>query len=103
MYTSFAHGDLQVETSVVLTTTPNELMASIHDRMPVILEPNSHHLWLAQETAVGDLVSMVRPYGADQMTAWPVDPKVGRASYTGADCIEAVKESALKPAQLELF
>ena len=35
-----------VETVLILTTTPNSLLAEVHDRMPVILEPENDDLWL---------------------------------------------------------
>lgn len=65
-----------LRTFTILTTTPNELMAPIHNRMPVILHPEHERLWLdgtAPSTGWGDVL---RPYPAEQMLAYPVSPRV---------------------------
>jgi putative SOS response-associated peptidase YedK len=64
-----------LETFSILTTAPNEIMAPIHNRMPVILKPSHYDSWLAPEsTAPGDLL---RPYPAEEMRLWPVSERVG--------------------------
>jgi putative SOS response-associated peptidase YedK len=35
-----------VKTCSILTTTPNAVTSTVHDRMPVILDPKAYHLWL---------------------------------------------------------
>lgn len=49
----------------ILTTTPNELMAPIHDRMPVILAPEAWDTWLDPATDPGELQALLRPSDAD--------------------------------------
>ena len=46
----------------IITTTPNELLASIHDRMPVILSPASHHAWLNDEATPAALAILLCPF-----------------------------------------
>jgi len=55
----------------IITTGPNELMAPIHDRMPVILLPEEEQRWLSD---IDDhhLMAMLKPYPAERMTAYPV-------------------------------
>jgi putative SOS response-associated peptidase YedK len=61
----------------IITTEPNELTATVHNRMPVILEPTNYERWLDRADADKPPVDLLRPYQAEQMTAHPVDPGVG--------------------------
>lgn len=75
----------------IVTTTPNPLLAAIHDRMPVILGPNSGPAWLGDEAlAPARLAQLCRPLPADKMTGHRVDPRVNNARYEAPDCIAAV-------------
>jgi len=61
----------------IITTQPNELMATIHNRMPVILPEEAYSTWL--ESAEADpqrLSGLLKPYPAEQMQAYPVSPLV---------------------------
>ena len=61
----------------LITTTPNSLMEPIHDRMPVIVAPESYGAWLApQNQDVPTLMQFVRPYPAERMQGWPVSTRV---------------------------
>ncbi len=71
-----------LESFTIITTTPNELTATVHDRMPVILAPQDYDLWLAANIATDrtpqlELLSILRPYPADRMTARQAHPDVG--------------------------
>lgn len=77
-------GDLT--TCTVITTTPNELMATLHDRMPVILEPDDISRWLDPMEA--DPGSLLRPFPSDRMEAYPVGAEIGRVSQEGAWLID---------------
>ena len=58
----------------IVTTSPNSLVAAIHDRMPVILEPGSERTWLgATPTAA---LELLQPYPAELMQAYPVSKLV---------------------------
>ena len=59
-------------TCTVLTTTPNALMAPIHDRMPCILNDMDARTWLAELTEVSTLQALLHPYPASEMELWPV-------------------------------
>ncbi len=62
-------------TFTILTTTSNELMVPIHDRMPVIVAPKNYERWLdSKSTPVSDLL---QPYPAEEMEAWTVSDHVG--------------------------
>ena len=60
-------------TCTVLTTTPNTLMAPVHDRMPCILDDEEAQSWLAESIDVNKLQSLLHPYSATDMELWPVD------------------------------
>jgi putative SOS response-associated peptidase YedK len=60
-------------TYTIITTTPNELVAEIHDRMPVILDPKDYEVWLNREVNdLGFLQTLLVPYPSANMTAFPV-------------------------------
>jgi putative SOS response-associated peptidase YedK len=67
-----------VRSCTIIVTEPNEVCAPIHDRMPVILDPADYGRWLGEESATPDeLHALLRPYPAERMMAFPVDPRVG--------------------------
>jgi len=59
-------------TFTIITTTPNELVAPVHDRMPVILRPDFEKVWLDNEAAPSDWLSVLVPFPAEAMTSEPV-------------------------------
>jgi len=71
-----------LESFTIITTTPNELTATVHDRMPVILRPSDYDLWLAANIPTDpapqlELLSLLRPYPAERMAARQAHPDVG--------------------------
>ena len=61
----------------IITTEPNELLAGIHNRMPVILTPQAYPLWLDPgEPPVPALMDLLKPFPADEMRAYPVSKLV---------------------------
>jgi len=82
----------KISTCTVITTTPNELVAGIHDRMPVILRPEDEPLWLDRSvTAAGELRGLLRPYPAEEMTAYPVSSRVGNVRNDDPACAEEIR------------
>src|SRR5262245_2740058 len=64
-------------TYTIITTEPNELMAPIHNRMPVILQRDDEALWLnPDETEADRLQKLLRSYPAAEMETWPVSRAV---------------------------
>lgn len=81
----------KLSTCTIITTEPNSLMAEIHDRMPVILSPESEAEWLDRNNHdVPSLMKLLRPYDAKQMRAYPVSAEVGNVRN---DYKELVKEA----------
>ena len=79
-----------IQSCTIITTEPNDLMAPIHNRMPVILQADVYDLWLdpAERT---DLQDLLVPYSAQAMIAHPVSTLVNNPGNDTPDC--------LKPAQ----
>jgi len=76
-----------LETCAILTTTPNALMESIHNRMPVILEPLDYDMWLHPDTPVDQLHHLLRPFDAAALDAYPVGTGVNRPQNDSAELI----------------
>jgi putative SOS response-associated peptidase YedK len=81
----------------ILTTTANSVTGAIHDRMPVILNPDNYDLWLdpgfSDVTAVSE---MLRPYDARLMRSYSVSTRINQAANDDAECAKPV-ESEVPP------
>ena len=80
-------GDL-LRTFTIITTSPNDLLEPIHNRMPVILPREHEAIWLDNDADQGIWLDMLRPYPAELMTAYPVSKRV---NYVGNDDQEVVQ------------
>ena len=65
-----------LQTFAIITTYPNELTATVHNRMPVILKPSDYDRWLTRDDPERPPTDLLRPYAAGEMKAFPVDPHV---------------------------
>jgi putative SOS response-associated peptidase YedK len=73
-------------TCTILTTTANQLMGSIHRRMPVILPPESWDAWLdPANTDVEQLTGLLEPAPEQLLAVWPVDPAVNSPRSNGPE------------------
>lgn len=74
---------------VIVTTAPNELLAPIHDRMPVMLDGERATEWLGdQPLAPARIAALCTPLPARDMTSHLVHPRMNSARYENPDCIE---------------
>ena len=81
-----------LETCSILTTTPNAITAPIHDRMPVILDPQWYDLWLnpgATDTAV--VMELLKAFDACLMSSFPVSSRVNRPDNDDVECSAPVE------------
>ncbi|KAF0204484.1 MAG: hypothetical protein FD170_389 [Bacteroidetes bacterium] len=78
----------------IITTEPNELMAPIHNRMPVILDKNGSEAWL-KTTDENSLKNLLKPYPSEKMKAYRVSEKVNAVKNEGPDLILPVGEHDL--------
>ncbi|MBD2514055.1 SOS response-associated peptidase [Nostoc sp. FACHB-973] len=78
----------EIISCTILTTAANELLQPIHERMPVILEPQDYDLWLdSQVQTPQTLQQLLRPYPAPAMTAYPVSTLVNNSRHNSPECI----------------
>lgn len=66
----------QLRTCTIITTEPNELIAPMHHRMAVMLQPHEEELWLDKQTPTSDLIQLLKPYPAEEMIVRPASFKV---------------------------
>ena len=86
-----------VRTVALITTPANELAARIHDRMPLIVAPESYAAWLDPGNAdPRALKALVRPYCAGRMIAHPVDLRVNRLENDDPALVEALREGPMQ-------
>ncbi len=84
-------------TAAILTVRPNELMATIHNRMPAILRPEHELRWL---DPASDPREMLDPIPSETLEAYPVKPLVNSWANEGAELIAPAEPL---PEQLELL
>jgi putative SOS response-associated peptidase YedK len=78
----------ELRTCTILTTEPNNLLAEIHNRMPVILPTQSYTDWLHEgEHDPALLSSFLQPYGSEEMQAYPVLRHVNSPQNDSPECI----------------
>ena len=81
------HGGLP--SAAIVTTRPNELMATIHTRMPAILRPEDEATWLDPTLTDADQVlSLLGPYPAERMQAYPVAALVNSWENEGPELLQ---------------
>jgi putative SOS response-associated peptidase YedK len=81
-----------VETCTILTTTPNALLADVHDRMPVILPHELHAPWLDSRMQDGErAIELLKPFDPNLMRRHPVGTRVNQVANDGAECCAPVE------------
>ena len=87
-----------IETCSIFTTTPNAVTSPVHDRMPVILDPDSYDLWLdpgfKDAVAVSDLL---KPFDARLMRCFPVSARVNQVANDDQECSARVAPAQTQP------
>jgi putative SOS response-associated peptidase YedK len=84
-------------TAAIITTQPNELMESVHNRMPAMLLPDLEERWLDPTSLdPAELSELLGPYPANEMTVQPVSSAVNAAGHEGPSLINPVDSAALE-------
>jgi len=78
----------EVETVSILTTEANEVVGSVHPRMPVILLPEAEDTWLSPAAPAELLLELARPYPVELMQGYPVTAAVNTPRYQGLDATQ---------------
>jgi putative SOS response-associated peptidase YedK len=84
--------DQWVRTFCIITTTANELVAGIHDRMPVIIPPESYDHWLS--TLDPDPRGLLVPFPSAPMIKWPISIRVNKPENNDATILDEIPEAA---------
>jgi putative SOS response-associated peptidase YedK len=85
--------DEKITSCTIVTTEANELLQQIHHRMPVILPQSDYETWLdPQQNNTELLQKLLRPYGAEEMSAYRVSTKVNSPYHTSPECITPERE-----------
>jgi putative SOS response-associated peptidase YedK len=91
---SMTHGGDGSErpTCAIVTVEPNDLMRSIHDRMPALLRTEDIPLGLDRMTQQRDLLTAIEPFPAERMRAYEVSRAVNSPANDLPDCIKAIED-----------
>ena len=82
---------VELQTCALITTTPNEVVRPLHDRMPVILPPDKVDQWLDPASQEPEpLQALLVSYAAEAMSGTPVSPQVNKVTVDGPECIAPV-------------
>jgi putative SOS response-associated peptidase YedK len=84
--------DDELRSFTILTTTPNQLMSSIHHRMPVIVPPEQWDTWLDPDNKdVDELAELLVPAPEELLVLWPVDQAVGNTRNNHPDLTQPLE------------
>jgi putative SOS response-associated peptidase YedK len=81
-----------VKTCSILTTTPNAVTSAVHDRMPVILDPDSYDLWLDPGVQDASWASeLLKPCDAQFMQRYPISTRINHVANDDEECSAPVE------------
>jgi putative SOS response-associated peptidase YedK len=85
-----------IESYTIITTDANELLKSIHDRMPVILPETEYERWLDPTTQnPAAFQPLLKPYNSDAMKVYPVSTRVNDPKNDDSECIAPLPQQPL--------
>ena len=104
-------GGSEIDTGTILTTHANATIRHIHDRMPVVIDPQNFSRWLdCVNHEPRDVADLLKPADPDFFEAIPVSDKVNKADNTGPELHDPVvvvepepKQTDMSSDQLTLF
>jgi putative SOS response-associated peptidase YedK len=91
-WTDPINGDI-IRTFAIITTDANATMASIHNRMPLVLEPADWPVWLGEEEGAPKV--LLRPAADTVLRAWPVGTDVNSVRNNGPDLLRPMLEEGV--------
>jgi len=87
--------DEWVRSFAIITTTANELVSDIHERMPVIIPPESYDRWLS--SVEPDPRDLLVAFPATLMTMWPISTRVNKPENDDADLLRPIEPTGGGP------
>ena len=83
----------EVQSCTIITTSANDLLAELHDRMPVILDEDDYDRWLdPRQEDKEQLQSLLVPLVSDRLRFYPVRTLVNSPKNDVPDCVEPAGE-----------
>ncbi len=79
-----------IESATIITTFANDLISSIHDRMPVIIPSEQSEQWLDKNSKQELLINMLQPYNAEFMQMYPVGMLVNSTKNDVPECMKQI-------------
>jgi putative SOS response-associated peptidase YedK len=79
-----------IESCAILTTNSNEAVATIHDRMPVIIKPEDYATWIEQESPREQIDALLQPFTDTPTLMLPVSTRVNSPKNNDPECIVPV-------------
>ena len=89
-----------IESFTILTMDANAALREIHDRMPVILEPQAQACWLDQGSSVDDLRELLESLPAQMFEMHPVSSMVNSPANDSPQCLEPIDSTKGPPGSL---
>jgi putative SOS response-associated peptidase YedK len=83
-------GGEPLHTCTIVTTTPNDVLRTVHDRMPVILTRRTQEIWMDTDATPDHLQALLAPYTEHELEVFPVSPLVNSAANDLPACAEAI-------------
>jgi putative SOS response-associated peptidase YedK len=82
----------EIKTYTIITTEPNTLIATIHNRMPVILKFEDQDKWVDNSFYSPSLLNLLKPYSESEMEAYPVSILINNPKNNTIDLLKPVNE-----------
>ena len=102
IWSQWAGADQRAVTSFsIITTDANAVVADVHDRMPVLLQPQDETSWLTMLPE--DAVTLLKPFPADLMRAYPVSPRVNSPANDDPAVIKPMKRRKERVKRIDDF
>jgi putative SOS response-associated peptidase YedK len=94
LYTTWKNPEgREIHSFTIITTVPTVNLKAIHDRMPVILEPDAEEVWLNPDvTDPGELTPLLHPYAVKALSFYPVSKAVNRTGFESPTLIQKLDE-----------
>ena len=81
----------RVKSCTIITCPPNSVVGTLHNRMPVILAPDSWSTWLGDDAVPEELKALLSPCPDEVLKIWPVDRmKIGNVRNKTRDLADPV-------------
>jgi putative SOS response-associated peptidase YedK len=91
-------GDRRIETFTILTTSANEDVRDLHDRMPVVLEPSDWSAWLRCDDAE-EAEAMLGPARVGALVVRPISTRINSPANDSPEACEPVDDATSEPGE----